>query len=483
MMSTAPNLSSLSRGPGRSASAVVQPPSRWKTRVLLPLAIVAALLGLLGYSARSVLRPTIDVWVVPVVAKAGGAAVADSSPQSSQSQAAGATGSGSVLAQAPGWIEADPYPISVPALAEGVVREVLVLEGQSVEAGQVVARLVEDDARLAAQLADAELGVREGETQQAKAAVAAAEARAEEVRDEVNRKRPLATSGGVSEGQLARLEIRVREMEREVESARGALATAEAAMRTHLVMCEQARLAVERTEIRSPAAGVVMARLVEPGSRISMASRGEAGGMAGAVVRLYDPARLQVRVDVPLADVAKIGVGTEAQVSTEALPDRIFHGTVTRIVHEANIQRNTVQVKVAIKDPVPTLKPEMLTRVRFYGVHVGAGTNPGTPLTSVTSDQGTRLIVPIAALLEPRDGRAKVWLVEQSSARIGSTVARREVTIAPGSERSADGYAEVTSGLRAGDRLVVEAPASLTDGVRVRVRGEHSAASSTEGGR
>ena len=57
-------------------------------------------------------------------------------------------------------------------------------------------------------------------------------------------------------------------------------------------------------------------------------------GMSGAVVRLYDPARLQVRVDVPLVDAAKVGVGTAAQITTEALPNVVFRGSVTRVVHE-----------------------------------------------------------------------------------------------------------------------------------------------------
>jgi len=82
-------------------------------------------------------------------------------------------------------------------------------------------------------------------------------------------------------------------------------------------------------------------------------------------------------------------------------------------------------------------------------------------------------------LLSPTgDGRAQVWLVEPSSSRQGAVVRRQDITTATGSDTADDGYAEVLSGLRAGDRLVINAPASLTPNARVRVLGEppHTAA-------
>src|SRR5512146_1967185 len=109
---------------------VIPPPaSRWKTRVLLPAGILLAFSGVLAASGRDALFPGTEVRVVPVVVKTA---------------AAGDAG-GSVTSQAAGWVEADPFPIYVAALADGVVKEVPVLEGETVKAGQVVARLVADD--------------------------------------------------------------------------------------------------------------------------------------------------------------------------------------------------------------------------------------------------------------------------------------------------------------------------------------------------
>ena len=200
--------------------------------------------------------------------------------------------------------------------------------------------------------------------------------------------------------------------------------------------------------------------------------------MSGTVLRLYDPAKLQVRVDVPLADAAKIGMGILAQITTEALPDKTFKGVVTRIVHEANIQRNTVQVKVAIEEPSPTLKPEMLTRVRFYS----PARNPGdgqSDSAGLSSKGSLRLLVPTGALMDVSGDKAQVWLVDQSTSRLGPVAIRREITIVPGTAQSEDGFAEATEGLHPGDRLVIRPPSSLKTGARVRVIDETAGVTGT----
>src|SRR5687768_4070669 len=153
------DLRTLSRGGESSGStsppatsAVPPPRFNFKTRVLLPGGILLALLLLIGYAARDTLLPARTVTVVPVVLKdLAGATGTTFAPAA---VASAATNSG---VQAPGWVEADPFPTAVTALADGVVREMLALEGQPVKAGQVVARLVDDDAKLALARAEAEL--------------------------------------------------------------------------------------------------------------------------------------------------------------------------------------------------------------------------------------------------------------------------------------------------------------------------------------
>src|SRR5215510_5980547 len=98
-MSSHPSLSALAT-PG--SGAVPRPPTRWIVRVVLPAVIVLAVVGLIAYSARSALVPGTPVWVVPVVAKPGAGLTAAAS---GQTNAAART----LITQAPGWIEPDPY--------------------------------------------------------------------------------------------------------------------------------------------------------------------------------------------------------------------------------------------------------------------------------------------------------------------------------------------------------------------------------------
>lgn len=484
-----------------STTVIARPKARWATRLLVPAAVLLATGGLLAYAARDALQPRLEVHVAAAIPKESHSATAPAAsaatPEPSEENPADAP-LGPVAVQAPGWIEPAPYAVSVPALAEGVVKEVLVLEGEHVEAGQVIARLIDEDARLALRAADATVAERDADVARARAALVTAESQVEvertaaaELRDEVARKRDLVAAGGVSEGTFRRMEIRLSGLEAKiataekmVSEARAALAQAESAHAAAHVLHDEAALRLARMEVRSPVSGVVLARLVEPGTRISMSGKagdpGPGGSMMGAVVRVYDPANLQVRVDVPLADAAKVGVGTRATVSTEALSDQTFSGVVSRVVHEANIQRNTVQFKVALDAPSPVLKPEMLTRVKLHAPAPASRQHRGGTASGPASIHGgggdMTLLVPTAAVSSLEGDKGQVWIVDLNG---GSPVARRrEITTTPAAD---EGFVAVTGGLRLTDRVVLDPPAppAITDGTRLKVLGERTGATTT----
>lgn len=479
---------------------IARPKARWATRLLVPAAVLLSTGGLLAYAARDALQPRLEVYVAAAIPKEGSARVQptdDEEPTPASTVTPADAQLGPVAVQAPGWIEPAPYAVSVPALAEGVVTEVLVLEGERVEAGQVIARLIDDDARLLLRAADATVAERNSDVARARAALETAESQVEverttaaELRDEVTSKRDLVAAGGLSEGTFRRMEIRlggleakIATAEKMVNEARAILAQTESAHAAAQVLHDEAALRLTRMEVRSPVAGVVLARLVEPGSRISMSGKGGESGpgssMTGAVIRVYDPAKLQVRVDVPLADAAKVGVGTRAIVSTEALADQTFSGVVSRVVHEANIQRNTVQFKVALDAPSPVLKPEMLTRVKLHAPGATSQrrstSSSGGPSAGDGGGGDSMLLVPTAAVAAVGADKGQVWVVDTSS---GSPVARRrDIATAPSAD---EGFTAVTSGLRLTDRIILDPPAppAIKDGTRLKVLGERTTAPS-----
>lgn len=458
--------------PGSAVAAVPVPRTRWVLRYALPIAIVAAAALLLIRAGWETLVPAIDVEVEPVVTRPAATAESSDALGAADPRLGAAPRAGSsVVAQAPGWIEPDPFAITVQSLVPGVVEAVLVLEGERVSAGDEIARLVAVDAELVLHRAQAELAGLEAAAARAAAEVTAAEARLAEIRDEVERSRALVDIGAVSPGAFARLGLRAQRAEAEAEAARASRLEAAARIDRQHVVIREAALALERTVVRAPVDGVVLSRWVVPGTRLTATAGDGAGeGLVPGVVRLYDPARLQVRAEVPLGDAAKIGVGTHARVTTDILPDHVFQGEVTRIMHLADIQRNTMQVKVRIDEPSPLLRPDMLARVRFLG-RDGADQVDGAAGGAVTDGAGgmdgsRRLYATVRAVRDRSGDRATVWVAAPTDDGRGRRASRREITIG-----AVDGdLVRVHGGLRPGDRLIVDPPAGLKEGARVRIR-------------
>jgi RND family efflux transporter MFP subunit len=258
----------------------------------------------------------------------------------------------------------------------------------------------------------------------------------------------------VLEAQLALRQIELdaarKNLELRIEETQ-ALASAKAAVALATARRDEARLKLDRTEVRSPADGVVMNRFAEPGAKLVMAMDDVHSSHA---VRLYDPKRLQVRVDVPLADAAKVGVGQHATVVVGVLPDKQFDGVVTRVVNEADVQKNTLQVKVAITNPTSELKPEMLARVKFLA-----------PVE--TGSDGARTAQVVFApenVVHRTEGGAKVWVVDTKR----NVAVHRDIKLG---EARQDGWIAVASGLYPGDQIIAD-PTHVRDGMKVKVRGD-----------
>jgi RND family efflux transporter MFP subunit len=433
--------------------------------------------------------------------------------------------------QAPGWLEADPFYVACTALTDGIVDQMLVLAGESVAAGDVVARLVSEDAALAVARAEADLATAEADLAVVEAEVQAArtnwenpvgrhravgvwraahagteaelaqlpalidveQANLDRLREELTRAQKARERGGATDleviildkqaaAQAATIEsIRRREAiltarrdrlhaevvaaernfelrvdeRRELDAAEATAHRAQAMVAQARVRRDEAQLRLDRMVIRAPISGFVQRRLKVPGDKIMLAMDDP---YSAHLAHLYDPKRLQVRVDVPLADAAGIFVGQSCEVVVEILPNVTFNGEVTRITHEADLQKNTLQVKVRVIDPSPLLKPEMLTRVKFLP-------RGGEPRADAEPPAGSALLVPTECLTRDA-GRssARVWAIRDRRGRRGTCVPIDVVV-----EAEADGWATIRGKLAPGD-LVAVAGATLRPGQPVRMR-------------
>jgi len=354
------------------------PPGRWKG-VLLSAVLFAGMLAVLWVVFRDRLAAAIPVDVGTVILL----------EQEETDEPASASRDEELLFQASGWLEPDPWPVNIAVLTDGFVQDVYVKEGEPVTNGQVVARLDPADARLAVESAEWEaLAARQALTAQSNASDAArtrlemarAEeratvARAEEARDTWERiaalagrdttaTERLAAKRAMTETQaaLASAGAAVRRQSQLIAGAAADLEHAAAQLAATETRLKTARLALDRTVIRSDRDGVVLRRYVEPGQKRRAAMDDP---HSAVIVSVFDPEHLQVRVDVPLAEAARMFIDQPARISTAMLPGRVFTGRVSRIVGQADIQRNTLQAKVAVIDPDPRLRPDVLCRVEF----------------------------------------------------------------------------------------------------------------------
>jgi hypothetical protein len=143
------------------------------------------------------------------------------------------------------------------------------------------------------------------------------------------------------------------------------------------------------------------------------------------------------------------------------LPNNRFDGRVTRIVGLADLQRNTLQAKVAVTKPDARMRPDVLCRVEFWSEsETGSRSGDG-----VTGSSHHSLWIPEAALADPSQPNQDVWVVDP----LTRTAQRRAITLGP--ERR-PGYRRVASGLRANENVVTEGAQDLTDGCRVRITGK-----------
>ena len=206
--------------------------------------------------------------------------------------------------------------------------------------------------------------------------------------------------------------------------------------------------------VPAPISGRVLHLVARPGTKLMGLAPG-AMQDASTVVTMYDPHRLQVRADVRLEDLPRVLVGQSVRIETAAVGEPMI-GKVITTTSLADIQKNTLQVKVAIDAPPAVIKPDMLVQVTFLA--------PPSPKPLDGSEAPLRLMIP-RGLIDTSSGSSTVWIADQSEG-----VARRR-TITTGAAQSNE-LIEVMSGLSIGDRLIASGREGLTERQRVRIRGE-----------
>jgi len=290
----------------------------------------------------------------------------------------------------------------------GYLDAVLVDRGDKVKKGQLLAMVRPSD--LPDQLAAAR-----GSHAQTQANVALARANHE-------RAQQLAPSGVVSQQQL--------------QQTAAALATAEAQETAARAQMGALGVRLGETRIQSPLDGVVAMRRLDPGALV-----GPTAG-TGTILTVARIDTLRVYISVHEREAAGVTIGKDAHVELDALPGKSFTGKVVRLAPGFDSASRTLEAEVHLANADGALRPGMYGRgAVVLDVH------PNVP------------VLPVAAM--QMSNKQKYVFVLAG----GDKVQRRSI------ETGYDGgnWVEVTSGLKAGEEVVMAGAEGLADGAAVRV--------------
>jgi RND family efflux transporter MFP subunit len=297
----------------------------------------------------------------------------------------------------------------VAAQVGGRILRVLVREGEAVKAGQVVAQI--DPAPLLDQAHGAD--------------AALARARAEHKNAETS----LVRVQRVFEHGIA--------ARQEVDDAAARAASAQASEDEAAAAAQRAHFQLDRATVRSPLDGVVLKVMHRTGELVD-------GTPTTAIVEVGDPSQLELVADAPAQDLMRVKVGGAAQITLSAVAGHPLTGHVSAVAPALDRATGLGVVRVALEPGQGQAPP--------VGAYATARVQTG--------EARAALIVPVAALRAAASDEGELIACGPDAVAHVRKVRRGEVR---------DGLAEITSGVQAGDRVVLEPVLGLSEGDALKV--------------
>jgi HlyD family secretion protein len=295
--------------------------------------------------------------------------------------------------------------VNVSPKRQGLIEQLFVDEGDTVKAGQALARMDAGDLR------DRE--------QELVANIRSADAELERSASELRRNEPLYRQGAISLNDLNRFRADEKVKRMAVNAARQRL--------------EQRQVEKEELIVRAPFDGVISQRFADPGAFVTptTTASASAGATSSSIVELSQG--LEVLAKVPESDLGRLRLGMPASVRVDAFPDRRFAARVRQIAPRA-VKTNNVtsfEVKLALVNPAPELRIGMTADVDFQ-----------------TGQLQARTLIPTVAVVT-EEGKPGVLLVGKES-----QPTFRPVELGVSSGRNT----QILSGLEPGSRVFIDLP-------------------------
>ncbi|WP_319541820.1 efflux RND transporter periplasmic adaptor subunit [uncultured Pseudodesulfovibrio sp.] len=239
-----------------------------------------------------------------------------------------------------------------------------------------------------------------------------AKATKELVTEQLRRRRELLKKGVLAKEEFDRMEAE--------------LARSEASLR-------EMQVNVEYGVVRAPISGIINHLYLDRGERV------KAGEM---FVDIVDPSIIRTTINVPEMDIPYIRKGQEVTVTVDAIPGRIWKGVVDFISFKADPASKTFETRVLTDNPDGVIRAGMLARISLERRALKDAVT--TPLYAIINQGGERLLY-----------------VEENGVARARTI---EIGVIEGDN------AQVTKGLKIGDKLIVSGHTLVEDGTKVNAQ-------------
>lgn len=318
---------------------------------------------------------------------------------------------------------------AVSSKISGKLVSLNVIEGDKVEAGQIIAKIESADAEALLQQAKAQSEMSTADLEQA-------ETELNEAEREYNRRIPLEQEKSIPTMELDLARTRVARAKAIVNARKASIKVALASIRN-------AEVQLENTFIRAPFRGTVLTKNANVGEVIT--ALGSSAGARGAVVTLADMASLEVETDVSESKIERVRQGQPCEIGIDAYPGKRYKGYINKVIPTADRGKATVQVKVRFNDIDDKVLPEMGAKVYFLRDESGQ-----------QQESKSRLLLPASSVVS-RDNKKIVYVIS------GEIAQEREVTTGD----VVESFVEVISGVKKGEQVVLKPEEGFKNGSKI----------------
>ena len=337
--------------------------------------------------------------------------------------------------------------IKVGTEVSGQVTKVYVDFNSPVKAGQVLAEIDSTRVRARVQQSEAQVALARAGLQQTVANVARARSELEIQERDFARQRALAERGFVSKAGLDIAQSKLNSARNALQVALAQTQSGNAQISQGTAELSSARLDLNRTVIVAPASGVIINKLVEPGTTVAASFQ-----TPNLFEIAADTTKMQVEASVDEADIGQIIEGQDVTFTVDSYPNDIFRAKVRQVrkapVETQNVVSYLVIIDVDNKDG--KLLPGMTANVEII---TGAKANVLRVPTNAL-----RFRPKLANRGEPKEEKpgapAKKETPRPTLYLAGSDLyrpVRKQIQIG----LQGDDYTEVTSGIKAGDKVLI----------------------------